>query len=231
MPSATPRPAWPREASSRSTRIPAAFSSTPQRPWMRPAISSSPGTATSRTAANTASMPSVQRQRRGPGKPVPGQHVHHGQPVSSAVAMDSAGDFVIAFYGYGAGGVDYGSTPSATTRAAWPKDRSFWSTVPRKADDRPLGGDGCGRRLRRRLGVHLGHLCPATDSSSVRPWGAIFASIALRPAIRSSRRRPWTRRATSLSRGVAPARTAANTASTPSDSPCSSPAPSAASSG
>ena len=44
----------------------------------------------------------------GPGKPVPGQHVHHGQPVSSRGGHGLGRRFRHCFLWLGASGVDYG---------------------------------------------------------------------------------------------------------------------------
>ena len=64
------------------------------------------------------------------GQRTAGQHLHDGRAVNPAVAMDAAGDFVVAWQGYGRCRA-MASTPS-NTPAARPRGTSLVSTAPRQ---------------------------------------------------------------------------------------------------
>ena len=137
--SATPRtdPRWVR--SSRSTPTRRATSCVP--PWRRlpTGISSWCGRASARLGRTRAAQhpgPALRLGRIGPGRGVPGQHLHDGQPVSPSVAAAADGDFVVVWDSVGSSGTDTSrpaSRASATPRTDPPRVRSSRSTPTRRA--------------------------------------------------------------------------------------------------
>ena len=102
-PSGTIRPAWRKGAIPRSARSPAR--ATPRSPWSRPASTSSPGN--SRRPAHT--TPGIEAQRFDASgnaltSVVPLSTSESYFQTSPAVAIDSEGDFVVAWESYGLGG-------------------------------------------------------------------------------------------------------------------------------
>ena len=88
-----------RGASSGSIPTPPATRRSRRWPWTRPAILSSPGQSSWRRRQRLRRLcPALQLGRRGPGKRVPRQHLHDGINAvrRPAMAMDSAGDFVVS---------------------------------------------------------------------------------------------------------------------------------------
>ncbi len=137
--------------------------------------------------------------------------------VVPSVAMDSAGDFVIAWQA--SDGSLYGVYAQRTIRPAWPRGASSESirTQPasRKNPRWPWIRPGISSSLGA-LTTWTAANMASTPSATIQPaWpkGATSRSIPTRRAISSSPRRPWIRRAISSSPGRA-SRTASATAST-----------------
>ena len=132
----------------------------------------------------------ITTRRACPRERVPRQHVYVGQPAVPSVAMDSTGDFVVAWQSYGEDGSGYGVYAQRTTRPAWPRGANSGSTPTRPGIRLCLGGDGFGGRFRHRLEQlrrgrqRLWRLCPALQPAGV-PQGSDSASTPIRPAIRS----------------------------------------------
>ena len=88
--------------------------------------------------------------------------------VDASVAMDAAGDFVVAWQSYGQDGSGYGIYAQRYNAAGVAQGSEFQvNTYTTGNQAYRQRGDGCGRRLRHRLAElwpgrqRLRHLCPA----------------------------------------------------------------------
>ena len=240
MLSDTTQPARPRGVSSASIRSHPGPSGGPPWPWIRPATSSSPGRATPRTGATTG----VYAQRLNAAQLQGSEfqvntYTSNGQRFA-AVAMDSAGDFVITWSSFTQDGSSYGIYAQRTERDRHgPGGRFRVNSYTSYGIDRFGRGDGFGRRLRHRLDQQqrgrqrLWRLRP-THRFRRAPWGTNSERTPTPPAIKAARFRQTTTAPPAVAMDAAgdfvaawssPARTAAAMASTPSGTSCLRPSP------
>ena len=205
----------------RATRVPGRWR------WTPTATSSSPGRATARTAAAAG----VYAQRYdAAGVPQGGEFrvntTTAGDQDVAAVAMDADGDFVVAWQSDGQDGSGCGVYAQRYSAAGVAQGGEFRvNTYHRRRPDRPGGGDGRRRRLRRRLGeLRPGRQRPtaSTPSGTTPPASPRAASSASTPSTAGDQADPaggdGRRRRLRRRLGRATARTAAAAASTPSGS-------------